>query len=90
MPRNRSMTDSDWETAKVTRGMNMANNCGFEVNLYGKNIENMRRVCDIINDNDLVPEGRKSIFFLTGLPGYNFVAGCLVFILPFKTSNLHE
>lgn len=30
----------------------MANKCGFEVNLYGKNIENMRRVCDIINDTD--------------------------------------
>ena len=30
----------------------MANNCGFEVNLYGKNIENMRRVCDIINGTD--------------------------------------
>ena len=30
----------------------MANKCGFEVNLYGKNIDNMRRVCDIINDRD--------------------------------------
>lgn len=46
------MTDSDWETAKVTRGMNMANNCGFEIVLYGQNVDNMRRVCDIINDRD--------------------------------------
>lgn len=52
MPRNRSMTASDWETAKVTRGMNMANNCSFRVTLYGRNVDNMRRVCDIINDRD--------------------------------------
>lgn len=30
----------------------MANRCGFEVTLFGENVENMRRVCDIINDND--------------------------------------
>jgi hypothetical protein len=48
------MTDSDWETAKVTRGMNMANKCKFRIILDGEteNIENMRRVCDIINDRD--------------------------------------
>ena len=46
------MTDSDWETAKVTRGMNMANNCGFQVVLCGHDVDSMRRVCDIINDRD--------------------------------------
>ena len=30
----------------------MANNCGFEIVLYGQNVDNMRRVCDIINDRD--------------------------------------
>lgn len=52
MPRNRSMTASDWETAKVTRGMNMANNCSFNVVLHGPNVNDMLRVCDIINDLD--------------------------------------
>lgn len=30
----------------------MANNCGFRITLYGKNMENMRRVCAIINAED--------------------------------------
>ena len=30
----------------------MANNCGFQVVLCGQDVDNMRRVCDIINDRD--------------------------------------
>lgn len=30
----------------------MANRCSFNVVLYGQNVDNMRRVCDIINDRD--------------------------------------
>lgn len=30
----------------------MANNCGFQVVLCGHDVDNMRRVCDIINDRD--------------------------------------
>ena len=30
----------------------MANNCGFSITLHGENKDNMRRVCDIINDTD--------------------------------------